>query len=54
MISFHATKYISDDDFETFDQLHYKTENELLRLAESIQNKIKSKDNWNQSYGKQK
>ena len=52
MISFQAAKYISDNNFEEFDKLHYKTENELLKLAESIQNKIKNKDVWNQNYGK--
>ena len=39
------------DDFEHFDSLHFKTENELLKLAESIQKKIKDKD-WDQNYGK--
>lgn len=52
MISFQAAKYISDNNFEEFDKLHYKTENELLKLAESIQKKIKDKDIWNQNYGK--
>ena len=50
MISFHAAKYISDNDFEEFDNLHYKTENELLGLARSIQKKISNKENWNDSY----
>ncbi|MBI9039491.1 MAG: four helix bundle protein [Bacteroidales bacterium] len=50
MISFHAVKHISDHDFEEFDILHYKTENELLKLAKSIQQKINNKENWNDTY----
>ncbi len=52
MISFHSAKYIFDEDFEEFDKLHYKTENELLKLAESLQKKILNKD-WDEHYGKQ-
>lgn len=37
MISFHAANILSDDDYELFDDLHYKTENGLLKLAKSIQ-----------------
>ncbi len=52
MISFKKIDVISDMDFEKFDLLHYKTENELLKLAESIQRKIKSGDSWDENYGK--
>ena len=52
IISFQKLGIISDEDFESFDSLHYKSENELLKLAESIQKKIKDKDNWDVNYGK--
>ena len=32
---------ISDDDYEKLDTLHYKVENELLKLIESLQRKQK-------------
>ena len=51
MIAFSSADIISKADFEIFDSLHYKTENELLKLAESIQKKIKDND-WNENYGK--
>lgn len=51
MITFEKAELISKDDFESFDILHYKTENQLLKLAETIQNKIKDQS-WNQDYGK--
>ena len=51
MIGFQKTGVISEEDFENFDVLHYKVENELLKLAESIQKKIKEND-WDQEYGK--
>ena len=35
---------LSDDEFDQLDQLHYKVENGLLKLVESIQRKQKSKD----------
>ena len=51
MFGFNKANIINNEDFERFDSLHYKTENELLKLAESIQKKIKDKD-WDQNYGK--
>lgn len=51
MIAFYGAETISKENFENFDSLHYKTENALLKLAESIQRKIKDKD-WDQNYGK--
>jgi len=32
---------ISDDEYEQIDKLHYKVENELLKLIESLQRKQK-------------
>ncbi len=49
IISFQKLGFISDNDFESFDSFHFKTENELLKLAESIQKKIKNKD-WDENY----
>ncbi len=50
MYSFKASGDISTYDFETFDILHYKTENELLKLAASIQRKIINNEIWDESY----
>ena len=43
-IGLHNVKFISDDDFETFDQLHYEVENKLLRLIESLETKRRNSD----------
>ena len=45
----HAAKLISETDFEKFDGLHYKLENQLLRLIESLQKKQNQND-WNDSF----
>jgi len=37
--SFHLAKQISDADYRELDELHYKLENELLRLISSRQKK---------------
>lgn len=47
--SFFQAKQISENDFENLDKLHYKLENQLLRLIESLQNK-KNKDYWQDSF----
>ena len=52
MITYKKAELISDSDFNIFDELHYRTENGLLKLAESIQKKILDKDNWDVNYGK--
>ncbi|OQX78751.1 MAG: hypothetical protein B6D64_05925 [Bacteroidetes bacterium 4484_276] len=51
IISFNKAGYLKDEIFEEFDRKHYKLENGLIKLAESLQNKIKQKD-WNDSYAK--
>jgi len=38
-------RIISNEDFETFDQLHYEVENKLLRLIESLESK-RTTNNW--------
>jgi four helix bundle protein len=50
MIAYHKAELISDEIFENFDQLHYKLENALLKLAASIQEKINKGDEWDQNY----
>ncbi len=52
VIAFHKAGLISDEEFETFDVLHYKTENQLLRLAESLQKKIQNNEPWDVNYSK--
>jgi len=54
MLAFNASKLIDDESFETFDKLHYQTENELLALAHAIQNKINLKQPWDESYAPKK
>ena len=40
-VSFKKAGQISDDKYEQLDKLHYKVENELLKLIESLQKKQK-------------
>jgi hypothetical protein len=40
-VSFKQAGQISDDDYEQLDKRHYKVENELLKLIESLQRKQK-------------
>ena len=47
--SFMKAKQISEKDYDEFDKLHYKVENQLIKLIESIQNK-KNNENWNDSF----
>lgn len=48
-VSFEKAGQISHDEYEQLDQLHYKVENELLRLIESLQNKQKDQV-WEDSF----
>lgn len=48
-VSFEKAGQISQDEYEQLDQLHYKVENELLRLIESLQNKQKDQV-WEDSF----
>jgi len=47
--SFQKANQISNDDFEKLDELHYKTENELIQLIKSLQNKLDKKE-WDDSF----
>ncbi|MGQ0829588.1 MAG: four helix bundle protein [Bacteroidota bacterium] len=48
-VSCHKAKQISDKDFETLDVQHYKVENKLLKLIESLQKKKKLND-WEDEF----
>lgn len=49
IIAFKAANYISEEAFEAFDKKHYQLENALLKLASSLQQKLKKND-WDESY----
>jgi four helix bundle protein len=40
-VSFRKANQITDDEYEQLDKLHYKVENALLKLIESLQKKTK-------------
>lgn len=42
--SFKQAGQITDEEYERLDQLHYKVENSLLKLIESLQRKQKDKE----------
>lgn len=46
LYSFHLAKQINDENYEKLDILHYKTENGLLKMIKSLQEKMKNSD-WN-------
>ena len=48
-MSFKQAGQISDDDYEQLDTLHYKVENELLKLTESLQRKQKDQE-WKDTF----
>jgi len=48
-VSFKQANQITDDEYEQLDQLHYKVENALLKLVESLQKKQKDK-NWEDNF----
>jgi len=43
-IGLQTVKFISTNNFEKFDQLHYEVENKLLRLIESLESKRNTND----------
>lgn len=47
--SFFQANQISESDYEELDKLHYKVENQLLKLIESLQNK-KNNEYWLDSF----
>ena len=48
-VSFKQANQITDDEYEQLDQLHYKVENALLKLIESLQKKQKDQ-NWEDNF----
>ncbi|HOO83036.1 MAG TPA: four helix bundle protein [Prolixibacteraceae bacterium] len=48
MYSFKAANQVTENTFEEIDELHYKTENELIALIKSINNKMKN-GTWNET-----
>ena len=49
LVSFLRANQLSQDDFEKLDELHYKTENALIQLIKSLQQKMKD-GNWEDSF----
>jgi four helix bundle protein len=49
LIIFVKANQISKEDFEKLDELHYKTENALIRLIKSLQIKLKD-GSWETSF----
>lgn len=47
--SFKQANQIDENQYEQLDRLHYKVENELLKLIESLQKKQKDQ-NWEDSF----
>jgi four helix bundle protein len=47
--SFYKANMISKEDFESLDALHYKVENERLRLIKSLQRKLRNGE-WADSF----
>ncbi len=48
-VCFLKANQISEVDFESLDQLHFKTENELLKLIKALQMKVKNND-WQDNF----
>jgi len=49
MISFREVGVITNEEFEKFDVLHYKLENELINLIKSLQKKQKT-EKWEDDF----
>lgn len=47
--SFYKAGQITEESYEKLDQLHFKTENELIQLIKSLQEKVK-KGGWEDSF----
>jgi len=47
--SFKQADQIADQEYEKLDYLHYKVENELIKLIKSLQKKQKHKD-WEETF----
>ena len=49
IVSFDKADQITKEDFEQLDELHYKTENELIQLIKSLQIKMRN-GNWEDTF----
>jgi len=49
LVSFYKANQVSKEVYEQLDELHYKTENELLMLIKSLQKKMKEGD-WDDTF----
>ncbi|MFC2136969.1 four helix bundle protein, partial [Bacteroidota bacterium] len=49
LFNFLKANQISEAEFNKLDQIHYKTENELIQLVKSIQNKMNNND-WSDDF----
>ena len=49
LVSFLKAEQITKDQFEKLDELHYKTENQLIQLIKSLQQKMKD-GTWEDSF----
>lgn len=49
IFSFHKANQITDEEYEQLDELHYKTENEIIQLIKSLQKKLKN-GSWNDKF----
>ncbi|MEA1897700.1 MAG: four helix bundle protein [Bacteroidota bacterium] len=47
--SFYKAKQITEDEYEKLDKLHYKTENQLIKLIEKLQEK-KNDESWKDEF----
>jgi len=48
-VSFRRAGQISETDYEQLDELHYRVENELIRLIKTLQNK-QAGDEWQDTF----
>jgi len=49
IFSFYKADQITEEDFEKLDKLHYKTENVLIQLTKSLQQKLKENE-WDENF----
>jgi four helix bundle protein len=51
-VSFHNAEQISETDYEQLDELHYRVENELIRLIKTLQKKQGNED-WEDKFAQE-
>ena len=49
IFSFNKANQLTKEEYEQLDELHYKTENELIQLIKSLQKKMKE-GNWEDAF----